>query len=275
MVSFTTNPISERFHDARRRKAMAPYRMAPYRRAAVSVASTAESYGTVSVRLRRMPSSTVEDYVRAVFDLEQETPAGGASVTALAAKLGVTKGSVSAMVRRLKDSGYFNAEPYGGVRLTEKGKRLALDVVRRHRLIEVFLVEKLGFDWSEVHEDAHRLEHAMSPAVLERLDAFLGHPSTDPHGDPIPTAAGKLEENELTPLAEMAKGDRGTVARVHNQESDFLAFAAEHGLRPGTPIHVTAVHVQDDAITVKVKGRSAVRLSRTEARAIRIAPSRA
>jgi DtxR family Mn-dependent transcriptional regulator len=217
-----------------------------------------------------MPSPTVEDYVRAVYVLEQEAPDGAASVTRLAATLGVTKGSVSAMVRKLKDADLAEAEPYGGVRLTAKGRRLALDMVRRHRLIEVFLVEKLGFDWGEVHEEAHRLEHAMSAKVLDRLDAFLGHPATDPHGAPIPDAGGKLDQAPLTPLADLAKDDRGVVARVNNQAPEFLDFAAAHGLRPGAPIRITDVSPQDQAITVEARGQSPVSLSLDAARAIQI-----
>ncbi|MGA1018835.1 MAG: metal-dependent transcriptional regulator, partial [Phycisphaerales bacterium] len=120
-----------------------------------------------------MASSTVEDYVKAIYLLQQDAPTGEATVARLAATLGVTKGSVTAMVRKLRDARLANAKRYGGIALTPRGRTLAIDMIRRHRLIEVFLVETLGFDWSEVHEEAERLEHALSAKVLDRLDAFL------------------------------------------------------------------------------------------------------
>ena len=160
-----------------------------------------------------MATSTVEDYVKAIYLLQQDAPTGEATVAGLAATLGVTKGSVTAMVRKLRDAKLANAQRYGGITLTAKGRRLAIDMIRRHRLIEVFLVETLGFDWSEVHVEAERLEHALSAKVIDRLDAFLGRPTIDPHGDPIPDADGRLESCGGTPLSDLARGARGVVAR--------------------------------------------------------------
>lgn len=208
-----------------------------------------------------MPSSTVEDYVKAIYLLQQDAPNGEATVVRLSATLGVTKGSVTAMVRKLRDSKLANAQRYGGIKLTAKGRSLAVDMIRRHRLIEVFLVETLGLDWAEVHEEAHRLEHAMSGRVLDRLDAFLGRPTIDPHGDPIPDAAGKLVAPEQTPLAALSKGDKGTVARITDQDSAFLEFAASHGLRPGTRISVVDVIPEAESISVKAARKPPVGLS--------------
>ena len=215
-----------------------------------------------------MATSTVEDYVKAIYLLQQDAPTGEATVARLAATLGVTKGSVTSMVRKLRDADLVHAERYGGIRLTSKGAALALDMIRRHRLVEVFLVETLGFDWAEVHDEAERLEHALSAKVLDRLDAFLGRPSIDPHGDPIPDAEGRLEADAATPLAELAAGDEGLVARVSDQDPGFLEFAATHGLRPGTRVEVVDVVAQAESMSVRADRKDAVSLSLHAARKI-------
>lgn len=222
-----------------------------------------------------MPTSTVEDYVKAIYLLQQDSPNGEATVVRLAATLGVTKGSVTAMVRKLRESKLADAERYGGIKLTAKGRSLAVDMIRRHRLIEVFLVETLGFDWSQVHEEAHRLEHAMSGRVLDRLDAFLGRPTIDPHGDPIPDSNGKLAHPDQTPLADLSKGDKGTVARIADQDPSFLEFAGSHGLRPGTRISVVEVIPQAESISVKASRGQAVSLSFSAAKKVLVEPDSA
>lgn len=217
-----------------------------------------------------MPTSTVEDYVKAAYVLQQESPTGEATVARLAATLGVTKGSVTAMVRKLRESGLADAERYGGVRLTAKGRELAIDMIRRHRLIEVFLVERLGFDWAEVHEEAERLEHALSAKLIDRLDAYLGRPAIDPHGDPIPDADGRLVEDDFTPLCDLAQGDRGQVARVSDQDRAFLDFAAKHGLRPGASVQVIEAIPEAGSIRVRSGRKRAVSLSLEAAQKILI-----
>lgn len=217
-----------------------------------------------------MATSTVEDYVKTIYLLQQDAPAGEATVVRLAATLGVTKGSVTAMVRKLRQAGLADAERYGGIKLTGKGRTLAIDMIRRHRLIEVFLVETLGFDWGEVHEEAERLEHALSSKVLARLDAFLNHPVIDPHGDPIPDANGRLVQGNATPLGELVKGDRGVVSRITNQDPGFLEFAAAHGLRPGTRIGVVDVIPEAESISVKAARREPVSLSFSAANRIHV-----
>ncbi|MEO1006986.1 MAG: metal-dependent transcriptional regulator [Planctomycetota bacterium] len=219
-----------------------------------------------------MPTSTVEDYVKAIYLLQRDAPTGEATVVRLAATLGVTKGSVTAMVRKLREAKLADAERYGGIRLTARGRKLAIDMIRRHRLIEVFLVETLGFDWAEVHEEAERLEHALSAKVLDRLDAFLDHPSIDPHGDPIPDADGRLVEDRSTPLSQLHAGDRGVVARIVDQDPDFLGFAAKHGLRPGTRIGVVEVVPEAGSMSVKAMRRSPVSLSFEAAEKIHVDP---
>src|ERR671915_1265121 len=153
-----------------------------------------------------MPSITVENYVKQLYLEQQNTPHELVSMGALAAAMGVVPGTVTTMVKALADSGLVTYEPREGVRLTGGGEQLALHVLRRHRLVELFLVKVLGLDWSEVHEEAEHLEHAISDKVLERIDKFLGHPSVDPHGDPIPTSKGKLATPKLESLAECEVG---------------------------------------------------------------------
>ncbi|MGP1345066.1 MAG: metal-dependent transcriptional regulator [Phycisphaerales bacterium] len=218
-----------------------------------------------------MASSTVEDYVKAIYLLQQDSPTGEATVVRIAATLGVTKGSVTAMVRKLREAGLAEGERYGGIRLTGKGRTLAIDMIRRHRLIEVFLVRTLGFDWSEVHEEAERLEHALSAKVLDRLDAFLGSPSIDPHGDPIPDARGRVRADDSVPLAEMGRGEGGVVSRILDQDAGFLEFAGRHGLRPGERIEVVEVVPEGESMSVRAVGKPAVGLSFAAARKIQVA----
>ncbi len=192
-----------------------------------------------------MASETVENYLKAIYALATvggaEHGTGEASLGRLAAVLGVTAGTATTMVRKLAEGKLAKYERYGGVRLTAKGTAIALDVLRRHRLIETFLVQTLKFDWSEVHEEAERLEHAVSPKLLARLEEFLGRPKVDPHGDPIPTAKGSVAEPAGITLAEAAASStaarkRSTyrILRVSDQNADFLKFIADRNLKPGT-----------------------------------------
>jgi len=215
-----------------------------------------------------MATSTVEDYVKAIYLLQQESPVNEASVARLAAMLGVTKGTVTSMVRKLRDARLADAERYGGIMLTDKGAALAIDMIRRHRLVEVFLVETLGLDWSEVHDEAERLEHALSAKVIDALDAFLGRPPFDPHGDPIPDASGRLAPDDATPLAELRRGERATIARISDQDPSFLEFAGAHGLRPGAKITVVERVDASDTLTVKAARHAPVGLSVQVARTI-------
>src|SRR3954468_24999268 len=155
-----------------------------------------------------MPSSTVENYLKTLYAEQQA--AGGALVSmgAVAAAMNVAPGTATAMVKALADAGLADYEPRGGVRLSAKGEKLALHVLRRHRLVELFLVEVLGLDWSEVDAEAEELEHAISDKVLAKIDALLEYPKVDPHGDPIPTSQGKLPHRALMSLAECDLGTR-------------------------------------------------------------------
>src|SRR5271165_5900610 len=175
-----------------------------------------------------MISSTVENYLKQLY-LEQRALADGdqgvVAMGRLAAAMGVVPGTATSMVKALADSKLVEYEPRGGVRLTSSGEQLALHVLRRHRLVELFLVKVLGLDWSVVHDEADMLEHAISDRVLERMDALLGHPTADPHGDPIPTAKGQLHEPRRMSLVDCPIEVPQTIARVLDQDAEFLQFA--------------------------------------------------
>jgi DtxR family Mn-dependent transcriptional regulator len=188
-----------------------------------------------------MPTLVVENYLKTILMLESSSPGDGRKpiVTGkIAATLKVAPGTVTAMIKALGSAGLVRYRRYQGIRLTSKGRAAALNVLRRHRLVELFLVEVLGMNWTEVHEEAETLEHAISARVLERLDSLLGHPTVDPHGDPIPQATGRLPPRSLVSLRESITGDRCVVARLVDQSPEFLKMAERHDLRPGTSIQV-------------------------------------
>ena len=149
-----------------------------------------------------MPSVTVENYLKQLYLEQQREPSELVSMGKLAIAMNVVPGTATSMIKALAESGLVEIEPRGGTRLTRGGEQLALPVLRRHRLVELFLVKSLGLDWSEVHEEAEELEHAISDKVLEKIDAALGHPSVDPHGDPIPSAKGRGKESPMMSLAD-------------------------------------------------------------------------
>src|SRR5256714_5699083 len=164
-----------------------------------------------------MASITVENYLKQLYLQQQSAGSELVSMGRLASAMGVVPGTATTMVKALADSGLVAYEPRGGVRLTRGGEQLALHVLRRHRLVELFLVKVLGLDWSEVHDEAEELEHAISDKVLKRMDDVLGHPSVDPHGDPIPTARGKLAVPRRQSLADCPAHKPYRIARVIDQ----------------------------------------------------------
>jgi DtxR family Mn-dependent transcriptional regulator len=186
-----------------------------------------------------MPTSTVEDYLKCILLAEQEAPDRPVSTGQIAAALEVAPGTVTAMLKTLANSGLVSYEPYSGVSLTDSGRQLAMHVLRRHRLVELFLVRIMGLDWAEVHEEAELLEHAVSDRIIERMDAMLGGPVMDPHGDPIPTAGGEVEHRELQSLLDCPMGSWLTVARVTDQAVDFLQLVETERLMPGCRLRVT------------------------------------
>jgi DtxR family transcriptional regulator, Mn-dependent transcriptional regulator len=177
-------------------------------------------------------SQAVEDYAKAIFALEGRS-SEPVSTNALAARLGITPGSVSAMLKKLDELGLTTHLPYRGVRLTEKGRRLAIEIVRHHRLLELFLAEALEMPWDRVHAEAEVLEHVLSEDLEALISAKLGHPTLDPHGDPIPTADLQLDERATRSLESLEPGDRGTFVRVSDADSEMLRYLAGCGIAPG------------------------------------------
>ena len=181
-----------------------------------------------------MPTSTVEDYLKQILLAELRQPDERVGMGKIAEALELAPGTVTTMVKTLAGSGLLDYEPYSGVRLTDSGRQLALHVLRRHRLVEVFLVQIMGLDWSEVHPEAERLEHAISDRLVERMDEMLGFPEFDPHGDPIPSARGEVAQRNLLRLGRCRPGDRVRVARIADQSPEFLQLIERQGLKPGS-----------------------------------------
>jgi DtxR family Mn-dependent transcriptional regulator len=209
-----------------------------------------------------MATSTVENYVKQIY-VEQQAAGGDEPLVPmgkLAAAMGVVPGTATSMIQALAKSGLVEYEPRTGVRLTKGGEQLALHVLRRHRLVELLLVQVLGLDWSEVHDEAEELEHVISDKVLERIDALLGHPSADPHGDPIPSARGTLPRDRYRPLSECPPGLSGRVTRIVDQDAAFLQFVERCGLKPGIDVVVEARDEHADSVTVRPRDRKSVTL---------------
>lgn len=202
-----------------------------------------------------LPSHTVENYLKAIFQAHANLPDPAALVPMgqLAASLRVVPGTATTMVKTLADSGLVRYEPYAGVRLTKAGMKLAAMVLRRHRLIELFLVEVLHMSWAEVHEEAEHLEHAVSDRLIDRIDHMLGRPKVDPHGDPIPGPEGTVSSPEYESLLSCPLHAPVTVRRVTDQDSNFLRFAERHNLTPGQTLRVEDRDTAADS--VRLRGR--------------------
>ena len=219
-----------------------------------------------------MPSITVENYLKQLYMEQLRAGDGLVPMGRLAQLMKVVPGTATTMVKALADSGLVSYEPRGGVRLTTGGEKLASHVLRRHRLVELFLMKVLGLDLAEVHEEAEELEHAISDKVMERIDSFLGRPATDPHGDPIPTSTGEVQPTPAMDLADCPLDIPLTVARVMDQSPAFLQFIERSGLAPGAAI---VVHHRDeaaDAIAITVAGHN-LTLGTTAAQKIRVQPA--
>ncbi|WP_127573034.1 metal-dependent transcriptional regulator [Georgenia faecalis] len=185
-----------------------------------------------------VPSSNVaQDYLKTVYTVGEWGDAR-VTVSALATRMAVSASTASETVRRLAEEGLVHHERYGGITLTEEGRHAALAMVRRHRLLETWLVEQLGYAWDEVHDEAEVLEHAVSDLLVERLDALLGHPLRDPHGDPIPRADGTVEAPAGVPLHDVAEGEGGPVVRLSDAEPQVLRLLADAGLVLDVPVRV-------------------------------------
>jgi DtxR family Mn-dependent transcriptional regulator len=201
-------------------------------------------------------SAAQEGYVRAISKINKEIDP--VSVTALATALGVTPPSVSGMIQRLVGDGLVEHRGRAGVVLTARGEAQALQIHRRHRLIETFLVQVLGLDWAEVHEEAEALEHHLSDRLVQALDRYLGHPQVDPHGHPIPTADGRVIERDLAPLAELVAGEAATVREVDSDDPERIRRWKEMGLVPGAVVRVTEREDRNGLWRLTVDGRELV-----------------
>ena len=204
-------------------------------------------------------SSSKEDYLKAIYHLQSQE--GVVSTNELAGELQTRAASVTDMLKKLKDQKLLNYEPYKGFRLSSEGRRVAVQVVRKHRLWEYFLVEKLGFEWDEVHEIAEELEHVTSRKLIERLDEFLGYPKTDPHGDPIPDSSGRLERAQQINLSELPLHISAQVSGIGDQSSEMLELLRHKNIRLGSSLEIKKKFSFDDSLEIKIKNAAAVTIS--------------
>src|SRR5712664_3815926 len=193
-----------------------------------------------------LPSRTVENYLKAMYQGQSTLVRDQRLVPMgqVASALGVTPGTATTMVKALAESGLAEYEPYSGVRLSAAGEKLAGLVLRRHRLVELFLVQVMGMSWAEVHDEAEHLEHVVSERLIDRIDEMLGRPTHDPHGDPIPSADGEMTPKHLDNLLTCPLATPLKVTRIADQDPAFLRFIEGNGLKPGEPVEVTS---RDDA----------------------------
>lgn len=220
-----------------------------------------------------MPESTVtrmvEDYVTLIWKA-YEWPGGEPTTTDLAARLAVTPSTVSANLKRLARDGFIVYEPYGRMELTEHGRRVAVEIVRRHRILETYLVHRLGLSWDQVHDEADRLEHAVSDVVLARMDEILDHPERDPHGDPIPDVDGNFVVEDTLPLLEAPRSRPLRVARVCDRSPEVLRFLSERGIRVGVYLEVAEVNFAASSAEIRLGGKR-MELSLQVADVVRVA----
>jgi|TARA_B100001964_G_C14193640_1_gene582291 DtxR family Mn-dependent transcriptional regulator len=199
-----------------------------------------------------MPSATVENYVKAILALSLEKGEGQVGMGEIARSLKVAPGTATSMTKTLEREKLVRYKARQGVILTAKGRKLGMGMLRRHRLVETFLVKTLGLDWTEIHQEAEELEHTISERVLDRLDRFLGKPEFDPHGDPIPTKDGKIVQHRVRNLLECQRGTIRTVKIVTDQSTDFLNFARQKGLVPGAALEVLSQNLVSDAVEIRI-----------------------
>lgn len=201
-----------------------------------------------------VPSLTVENYVKTIYQISNETEGAPAATGKIASALGVSPGTVTSMLKTLSESALATYTPYGGVGLTDAGQALAMRVVRRHRLIELFLVTTLGLSWDEVHEEAEHMEHAVSDRLVDRIEECLGYPEVDPHGDPIPKADGSVTPARGRSLSACANGDAFCLTRVKDQSAEFLRYLSDNGLSLGARGRVVSNSGEAGIVTISVDG---------------------
>jgi len=214
-----------------------------------------------------MQSFTEENYLKIIYHLAENT--NNVQTNAIAEQMQTKPASVTDMIKKLADKGFIDYVKYQGVTMTEKGRNAAIDIVRKHRLWEVFLVDKLNFKWDEVHDVAEELEHIKSTALIERLDEFLGFPKSDPHGDPIPDKNGRFAKTQFTKLIELKIGDSGTITGVSQHSSAFLKHLEKLGLTLGKQIQINDVTDFDGSVEILVLNKQ-INISREVAKHILI-----
>ena len=204
-----------------------------------------------------MTSLTVENYLKTTFLMGLKTGSDWITTGQLATAMSVAPGTVTSMLKTLSETGHADYKPYEGVRLTETGREVALRMLRRHRLIELFLVKTLNLDWDQVHEEAENMEHAVSDNLVDRMDEFLGRPVVDPHGDPIPSADGAMRGHpeRAIPLSTVSSGARIRIVRVTDQEGDFLRFLRESGFSLHKECQVVYNSSAAGIVTTEIDGR--------------------
>ena len=212
-------------------------------------ADVAPPEGESSARTRSL-TEPVEDYLKAIYELERRN--GVAATSDVAVALDVAPASVTGMIRRLAGQGYLTHVPYRGVQLTDLGRRAALRTIRRHRILESYLTRVLGFPWDQVHAEAERLEHAASDDLIERMAAALGNPTSDPHGAPIPTVEGTVDQRHYRRLVDLAVGERATMVQVSDKNPELLRYLAEIALQPGAEVTLMARAPFDGPLTLRV-----------------------
>jgi DtxR family Mn-dependent transcriptional regulator len=222
--------------------------------------------------LRRLLTESIEDYLVTIYRLSRSQAEERVTTSAIAQALGVSAPSVTSMIqKKLTGFDLVDYERHRGVTLTPLGERIALQILRHHRIVELFLAETLGLPWDQIHDEANRLEHAMSPALIERIAALLGDPQVDPHGDPIPRKDGTVVRHGLEPLYNVPIGDRAQVSRVQDQSSDVLRYLSEIGLVPGTFVEIVERAPLNGPLTVRIDGKE-LALGRDLAQVVLVTP---
>ena len=203
-----------------------------------------------------MVTHAVEDYLTMIYKLSYE--GGEPTTTSIADKMGVSKASVTDMLKKLTKSSLILHEPYKGVKLTKAGEKIALEMIRHHRLVELYLKEAMGVSWDKVHDEAHKWEHILSEEIEDRIVEMLGNPTHDPHGAPIPTKDGHIQDEKFTPLSDAQAGERLLVRMVKDSDPDKLRYLADKGIFPKTVIEVKDIQPFEGPLTLEVDGDSQI-----------------
>jgi DtxR family Mn-dependent transcriptional regulator len=214
-----------------------------------------------------MLSQSIEDYLKVIYEIQNTD--GKVTTTSLSNKLGIAPASVTGMLKKLSSKKLVTHKKYQGVQLTESGKNIALEVIRHHRLIELYLKEALGVPWDKVHEEAEKWEHVLSEDIEDRIDKFLGHPTSDPHGSPIPSRDGKIIERKCSCLADVEPGHKAVIAEVSDHDASMLRYLGELGFYPETNIEIDSVEPFNGPMRINIKNKIRI-LGREVARYIAV-----